>query len=457
MSTFSHAAQSVRRWAAGDNGEFSLTLMSSRRRLLAIVLPMLAALSLGAWWSTRGFSGGFGMSVWLPALTAGALLSLWALMLKGWVHPHRAALVMCVSLALVVAKRLYELNGHLLALNDLPAFLPIFAFIPILMITSFLVLPARWALWNAIGLMVISIVAAMPILITAQGNALFGVPQLLLFLGLGLPIVVVSLWALSESEAFREDAFRLAELQAKVEARSRALEQANQGLEAFNYAISHDLRAPLRTISSFMSLILKRHSADMSSEMRELFELSVEASQDLNRMTSSLLDYSRAGGSAAVLEMVDVAEVADEVNRHLKADLDTQQAEIEVDAPVLLPFNRAALRQVLQNLVENALKYRHAQRAPRVAIQTGRHGRQIWLRVTDNGQGVARNQRERIFQPFSRAAGARGPGLGIGLATCQRLISAHGGQIRVEDNAQGAGSSFLIVLPDPINTEAEAA
>lgn len=457
LSSFSHATQIVRRWAAGEDGEFSLTLLASRRRLLAIVLPMLAALSLGAWWSTRGFSDGFGMSFWLPASTAGVLLCLWVLMLKGWVHPHRAAVLMCAGLALVVAKRLYELNGHLHELNDLPAFLPIFAFIPILMITSFLVLPARWALWNAIGLMVISIVAAMPILITAQSNALFGVPQLLLFLGLGLPIVVVSLWALSESEAFREDAFRLAELQAKVEARSKALEQANQGLEAFNYAISHDLRAPLRTISSFMSLILKRHSADMSPEMRELFSLSVDASVELNRMTSSLLEYSRAGTDSAPSQLVDAAEVVEEIRRHLKADVDAQQAELDVDAPELLPFNRAALRQVLQNLIENALKYRHAERTPLVHVRSGRRHDRVWLRVSDNGLGVARDQRTRIFEPFARAAGTFGPGLGIGLATCQRLISAHGGEVRVEDNPRGPGTSFLIVLPDRYAAEARAA
>lgn len=440
------AVGSLRDWAADPDGEHSLTLLAARRRLMALVLPMLAALSMGAWWSTRGMDGGFNMSFWLPAAAATVLLAVWALMLSGRLHPHRAAMIMCVSMTGVIIKRFVALNQLYATTETLPAFLPIFAFIPVLMITAFLVLPARWALWNAILLMTTAIIGALPMLI-GDGGTHFGAPQLMLFLFVGLPIIVVSLWALSESEGFREDAFRLAELQHQAQARSEALQRANQGLEAFNYAISHDLRAPLRTISGFMGLILKRHGDEMKPEMRELFELSVDASQELGRMTTCLLDYARAGAEPSPQSDTDAAEVVEEIIRHLHADIEAQGAHISMGASERLPFSRAELRQLLQNLIENAIKYRHPVRRPEVRIEAGRGGGELWLRVADNGLGVAPDQRQRIFEPFRRAQGVSGPGLGIGLATCQRLVQARGGRISVEEPTDRAGSCFVIRVP----------
>ena len=254
---------------------------------------------------------------------------------------------------------------------------------------------------------------------------------------------------MAESEGFREDAFRLAELQHEAQARSEALQRANQGLEAFNYAISHDLRAPLRTISGFMGLILKRHGKEMTPEMRELFELSVDASQELGRMTTCLLDYARAGSEPAHDDATDVAEVVEEVSRHLQADIEAQGARISMCDSTSLPFNRAALRQLLQNLIENAIKYRHPVRTPVVRVEAGRRGDELWLRVCDNGLGVSPDQRQLIFEPFRRAEGVSGPGLGIGLSTCHRLVSARGGKIEVEPNPQGQGTCFVIRLHAP--------
>lgn len=445
MRTLHSAVDSLSDWAANPRGEHSLTLLAARRRLMTLVLPMLAALSMGAWWSTRNMADGLNMSLWLPAGAASLLMVVWFLMVTGRLHPHRAAMLMCGSLALVILKRFVNLNQLYATTDTLPAFMPIFAFIPVLMITGFLVLPARWALWNATVLMATAIAGALPMLV-GDGGTHFGAPQLMLFLFVGLPIVVVSLWALSESEGFREDAFRLAELQHEAQARSEALQRANQGLEAFNYAISHDLRAPLRTISGFMGLILKRHGKEMTPEMRELFELSVDASQELGRMTTCLLDYARAGSEPSLDDATDVAEVMDEVNRHLQADIEAQGARVTMGESACLPFNRAALRQLLQNLIENAIKYRHPVRAPEVQVTSGRSGDELWLRVCDNGLGVEPDQRQQIFEPFRRADGVSGPGLGIGLSTCHRLVSARGGRIEVESNPKGQGSCFVIRL-----------
>lgn len=448
LRTLQSAVGSLSQWAANPDGEHSLTLLAARRRLMTLVLPMLAALSMGAWWSTRNMADGLNMSFWLPAGAATLLMVVWFLMVTGRLHPHRAAMLMCTSLALVIMKRFVSLNQLYASTDTLPAFMPIFAFIPVLMITGFLVLPARWALWNATVLMATAIAGALPMLV-GDGGTHFGAPQLMLFLFVGLPIVVVSLWALSESEGFREDAFRLAELQHEAQARSEALQRANQGLEAFNYAISHDLRAPLRTISGFMGLILKRHGKEMTPEMRELFELSVDASQELGRMTTCLLDYARAGSEPVNDGDTDVADVVDEVSRHLQADIEAQGAQVSMKASQSLPFNRAALRQVLQNLIENAIKYRHPVRAPRIQVEAGRRGDEVWLRVCDNGLGVAPDQRQQIFEPFRRADGVSGPGLGIGLSTCHRLVTARGGKIEVEPNPQGQGTCFVIRLPAP--------
>lgn len=448
MRTLQAAVGSLSTWAANPDGEHSLTLLAARRRLLTLVLPMLAALSMGAWWSTRGMANGLNMSFWLPATAAVLLMTVWVLMVTGRLHPHRAAVLMCGSLTLVIIKRFVSLNQLYASTDTLPAFMPIFAFIPVLMITGFLVLPARWALWNATVLMATAIAGALPMLV-GDGGTHFGAPQLMLFLFIGLPIVVVSLWALSESEGFREDAFRLAELQHEAQARSEALQRANQGLEAFNYAISHDLRAPLRTISGFMGLILKRHGKEMTPEMRELFELSVDASQELGRMTTSLLDYARAGAEPTLDDATDVAEVVEEVNRHLQADIEAQGARITMGESACLPFNRAALRQLLQNLIENAIKYRHPVRSPVVRVEAGLSGDELWLRICDNGLGVEPDQRQQIFEPFRRADGVSGPGLGIGLSTCHRLVSARGGTMAVEPNPQGPGSCFVIRLQAP--------
>ncbi|MCW2958988.1 MAG: domain S-box protein [Solirubrobacterales bacterium] len=234
------------------------------------------------------------------------------------------------------------------------------------------------------------------------------------------------------------------------------LRRANEDLERFASVAAHDMTDPLRTISGFAEMLLR---ADRSPELaREFAQHIYDSSVRLTGMLRGLLTYARAGAASQDAERVDVADVVQQTLGDLTALTDERSARITVDVPAGSQVQATAddLRNVLQNLVSNAIKFGDPER-PTVTVTAEPAGAgSLRIAVTDNGSGVAESDRERIFNAFERSATAIGSsGYGLGLAICLRLVERHGGQIGVENAREG--STFWFTLPTPAQTQAPVA
>lgn len=231
---------------------------------------------------------------------------------------------------------------------------------------------------------------------------------------------------------------QLAEQAAKLQA-------VNGELEQFAYVASHDLRQPLRSISSFLQLI-DRKLTEADPETREFIGYAVSGARRMDRLIVGLLDYSRIGRKSGPLVPTSLDDVA-------RISLQTCGLAIEeaggtaeiIGAPPVVLGDAGELQRLLDNMISNAVKYRAPDRPLRIEIGGSATADQATLWVADNGVGVAAKDHERIFQMFQRLS-ADGDGDGIGLAICKKIVERHGGAIRIE-SAVGEGSRFIIDLP----------
>ncbi len=241
----------------------------------------------------------------------------------------------------------------------------------------------------------------------------------------------------------RELALSLMEIQA-VQAE---LARSNERLASFAGQVSHDLKTPLTTLSLSLSLI--REQIEDGEQLDEgsvgLLDRAIKGSTRMADLIDDVLDFARLGGTLKATE-VDLDFVLGEVLQDLNAELDDVTLHIG-RLPVVIG-DRSQLRAVLQNLVGNAAKYRTDFRAPEVSISS-RHVQRAWrIEVTDNGRGVPPSERHRVFEPLARVdVDPAVDGSGIGLATCRRIVGAHGGRIGVDPTITD-GARFWFELPD---------
>jgi light-regulated signal transduction histidine kinase (bacteriophytochrome) len=226
--------------------------------------------------------------------------------------------------------------------------------------------------------------------------------------------------------------------------RSRDLERSNRELEQFASVTSHDLQAPLATISMYAQLLEQRHARDLNGG-QQLVEGINAATVKARTLIRDLLEYSRAGRGELLNEPVEMREVAGEAIEMLAGNIEQSGAAVTVEElPVILGDVRK-LRQVFLNLISNAIKF--ADDTPVVRVTAEVQGHTAIFAVTDNGIGMDPGQAERIFQPFHRLHAEEDyPGTGIGLAVCERIIEQHGGRIWAQ-SAPNQGSTFRFTLP----------
>jgi signal transduction histidine kinase len=230
----------------------------------------------------------------------------------------------------------------------------------------------------------------------------------------------------------------------ELERSNAELTRSNAELEQFASVTSHDLQAPLTTISMYAELLERRRGEHTGGDL-DLVEGIREATQQARGLIRDLLEYSRAGRGELVSEPVEAGLVANEALEMLAGPIEQSAADVTVeDLPVILGDVRK-LRQVFLNLIGNALKF--AEDIPVVRVSADVQGATAIIAVTDNGIGMDPTQAERIFQPFHRLHGDEDyPGTGIGLAVCERIVEQHGGRIWVQ-SAPGQGSTFRFTLP----------
>jgi signal transduction histidine kinase len=245
-------------------------------------------------------------------------------------------------------------------------------------------------------------------------------------------------------DALREREEALAAVSTELRDRAEELERSNADLERFAYVASHDLAEPLRTISGFTTLLGRRYKGKLDREADEFIGFIEDGTRRMQELIRALLDLSRAGQSAENPQRVDLAAALAEVLNSLHAQIRDENATVRAEGLPVVTGDAAQLRQLLQNLVANAVKFR-TEKPPVVTVSARVDGDRVEVSVEDNGMGVPPEQAERIFQPFHRAAAGK-EGTGIGLAVCERIVATHRGRIWVEPREEG-GSVFRFTLP----------
>lgn len=218
------------------------------------------------------------------------------------------------------------------------------------------------------------------------------------------------------------------------------LRAANAELREFAYAASHDLQEPLRLIAGYIQLLDAQGL--VPGELSPTFDQIKGAAERMQAMLDGLLEYSRFDKCARSQEPVVLGSVVQEV---IRAYPDMEFAIGPL--PVLLG-EQSQLERLVQNILQNASRYRHPDRAPRVEITGEKAGSQLVLRFRDNGIGIRSGQERRALEIFARChARSRYPqGQGLGLALCRRIAARHGGCIRLENNADGIGLTVIVEL-----------
>jgi signal transduction histidine kinase len=218
----------------------------------------------------------------------------------------------------------------------------------------------------------------------------------------------------------------------------------DERLATFAGQVTHDLKTPLTTMS--LSLELIRDELEDGAAAEDLLPLISRALRGATRMSAMIEDvlvFARVGTSIDP-EPVDLAKVVSDVAADLGSALD--DVELAVGELPVLPGEEALLRSLMLNLIGNAAKFRAPERSLEIRVAARRLGERWRVEVADNGVGIPEDQRERVFDPSVRLD-KRVEGLGIGLATCRRVVDAHGGAIGVDDNPAGCGAVFWVELP----------
>ena len=234
----------------------------------------------------------------------------------------------------------------------------------------------------------------------------------------------------------------------QVQHRTAELQASNDALERFAYTISHDLRAPLRSMRGFAEILQEDHGAALEPEARGYVARIVAASHRLEELVQNLLTYARLNHGSIPFEPVALRNVVEGALAQLEPEVRLSGARVIVDPPLDLVVigHRDTLEMMVMNLVSNALKYVPRERVPEVAVAARRTGDVIRLSVRDNGIGVAPEAQARIFGAFERLHARDGyPGTGLGLAIVARGAERMNGRCGVTSEGSH-GSEFWIEL-----------
>jgi signal transduction histidine kinase len=257
------------------------------------------------------------------------------------------------------------------------------------------------------------------------------------------------LQALADTTAVALENVRIyGELEQRVKDRTAALEAANKELEAFSYAVSHDLRAPLRAIDGFTKAFMDDYGATLAEQGRRHLERVCSASKRMAQLIEDLLFLSRTAQSQVRRDTVNVSKVAQEVIVDLRARDAARSVDVVVAENVLAHADPRLLRIVMENLLSNAWKFTSKQEHPRIEVGTlsTENGEAAYY-VRDNGAGFDMAYAQTLFGVFQRLHSQSDyPGTGVGLATVRRIIAKHGGRIWGESEA-GRGATFTFTLP----------
>lgn len=236
------------------------------------------------------------------------------------------------------------------------------------------------------------------------------------------------------------------ELEQRVQERTRELARSNEELRQFAFVASHDLKEPLRTITSYLQLIEARYTDQLDDDGREFIGFAVKGAARMKNLIEDLLVYSRVDRRERTITSVTVEAVLDEACQSLATSIQEAEATITHDHLPEIQADHRLLLQLLQNLLSNAIKYRGSH-PPKIHIGVKQQPTEWVFCVQDNGIGIERQYLETIFVIFKRLHNQHEySGTGIGLAVCKKAVEIHGGRIWAESEP-GVGSTFYFTIP----------
>jgi signal transduction histidine kinase len=225
------------------------------------------------------------------------------------------------------------------------------------------------------------------------------------------------------------------------------LQRSNEELEQFAGAVSHDLVRPMAAAHGYLELLAEQYAPALSQQAGQWLTSATRAVERMQQLVDALLTYARAGQTSFHPQPVSLTEVVTAVLADLRPALEAASCEVAIpgDLPTVTG-DETLLRQLLQNLIDNAVKYSHPDRTCRVELTAAQAGPAWEITVADNGIGIPPDQRDRVFEMFAQVNPEARKGHGIGLSTCQRIVTRHGGTIEIDDTP-GGGATIRLTLP----------
>ncbi len=242
-----------------------------------------------------------------------------------------------------------------------------------------------------------------------------------------------------EKDDHRKDEIKLEEL-------IGTLEISNKAFEQFAYVSSHDLREPLRMITSFLQLLKRRYADDLDDDANDFINYAVEGAKRLDMMINDLLEFSEIGTKERELKYLHSEKIVEQVLTNLETLINDTNAEVTHNPLPIIYANEYQMIQLFQNLISNGIKFR-GKNSPKIHISAKKGDNEYIFAVKDNGIGIEKKHLERIFNIFQRLHSRNEyDGSGIGLAVAQRIVQEHSGKIWAI-STPGKGSTFYFSIP----------
>ncbi|WP_226389900.1 CheR family methyltransferase [Penaeicola halotolerans] len=249
----------------------------------------------------------------------------------------------------------------------------------------------------------------------------------------------------------RQYQFEIEKVNTQLEQQNQKLAMINNELKDFAHITSHDLKEPVRSITSLLDIILEDHHEKLDQEAMEMLKLAIQSGKGMIKMINNLLEYSKTGQSDEPLTEVNLQLVAQESVKRLKSQISSNHVTVHVENLTHdVKGYEGLLVRLFQNLISNAIKYKKTNVSPELYLKSEIEDQYVKVTVTDNGIGIAQKNIPKIFKLFTRVGRYEHvDGSGIGLSICKKIMDRHAGEISVS-SALDKGTTFTLKFPQAI-------